>query len=252
MSRHGGEVEWQPSVTGEPSAGTHSHTLRPSPEFFTHSLYLENLGAQFPPTPASRRESYDTHLSVDEALAQAEATAATPRADHSSWLPDSPSGGHLTGFPLTSQPSPAQELPYLTPSEYAQFERRRRAKKDRREKAFDPRRNALEATPRASPTATLCTSVLDSDTENDDNEPHMQTNNPEDYMSSQWSLNGREFEYDYQVNGQDGEFGPYLHQESHRFLPEDTYNSNAASGAMPTSVADPQTPGSEALQDHRP
>lgn len=135
------EAEWQPSVTGEPSAGAHSHTLQPSPESSTRSPYLENLGAQFNSPSASRRESYDTNLSGDEAFAQAEASATTPRADPNSWLPESPNGGRPTHSPPTPRLSPVHELAYLIPSEYAEFERRR-AERNKRKNIFG-RRNLL-------------------------------------------------------------------------------------------------------------
>jgi len=116
----------------------------------------------------------------------------------------------------------------------------------------DPRRSALEATPKASPSGTPCTSVLDNDAENDTPPLHMQADVSEDPTLSQWSFDGHEFENDYQVTGQDGGFGPYLYPEEYHNFPENAYNGYAASEVMPTSVAGPQTPSGEAPQDHRP
>lgn len=135
MSTFGGEAEWQPSIAGEPSAGPHSHNHQPSQEFPIYTLYLENLGAQFTSPSTSRRESYDTNLSGDEAFAQPEASA-TPRADHTSWLSETPNGGRLTQPPPTPRLTLVHELPYLTRPEYTEFERRRRAERNRRKPAF--------------------------------------------------------------------------------------------------------------------
>lgn len=114
----------------------------------------------------------------------------------------------------------------------------------------DPRRGALEDTPKASPTGTPGTSVLDSDIEGIAPDHHGQADISEGHTPSQWSFGSNEFENNNQDNNQDGGFGPYLYPDGHHYLPEDAYNDYAGLEAMPTSVASPWSAGSEASQDY--
>ena len=130
------EVKGHVHFTGQPSADPYSHNPQPLERFSTYSACLANVGAQFPSPSASRKGSYDTNLSEDEAFTtQPDNEVTTPRADHNSWLPDSPNGGRPDIFPPTPRLTPVHGLPYLTPSEYAEF-KRQRAVRNRRNTVF--------------------------------------------------------------------------------------------------------------------